>query len=145
MAFPVCEPLLIKQPGTCCPLCFVSKRNWLCMSLLYIYHSIMCTWLSTAGPVVCECQCNRLEEITGPNVSVWSVAHVQRAPSTVPEATQLFSNTCHQQKIVLHSSGLSKQPKGLKQYQKYNDFIYSLNTRQGVLPLSLIPGAYEVE
>lgn len=68
------------------------------------------------------------------NVSVtascWSAAHVQRASSGLLEATQQSSNTCHSQKIVLHSSSrMSKQPPGLKQYHKSNDFIYSFNIK----------------
>lgn len=47
------------------------------------------------------------------------------------KGTQQSSNTCHSEKIVLHSNRMSKQPKGLKQYRKSNDFIYSFNTRMG--------------
>lgn len=61
--------------------------------------------------------------------SCWSAAHVQRASSRLLEGVQQSSNTCHSQKIVLHSSRVSEQPRGLKQYHKSNDFIYSFNTK----------------
>lgn len=51
--------------------------------------------------------------------------------SRLLKGTQQSSNTCHSEKIVLHSSRMSKQPKGLKQYHKSKDFIYSFNTRIG--------------
>lgn len=53
------------------------------------------------------------------------------------------SNTCHSQKIFHRWSWVSKQPRGLKQYCNSNDFIYSFNTK--ILPLSGVPGAYEVD
>lgn len=93
--------------------CFRSARLW----MLPQWTRCSIRWQTWSGLIVSVA------------VSCWSVAHVQRASSRLLEGTQQSSHTCHSQKIVLHSSRMSKQPRGLKQYHKSNDFIYSFNTK----------------
>lgn len=54
---------------------------------------------------------------------------VYRAFGVMLWGTQHSSNTCHSRTVVLHISRVSKQPRGLKQYNKSDDFIYSFNTK----------------
>lgn len=101
-----------------------------------LYHHTMDMCLCTIVNVSttnCVLYLMRWQTWSGANVSVktsrWSVTMTKELLWDCSKLENNPRTPVTIRKIVLHSSRVCKQPRGLKQYHKSNDFIYSFNAK----------------